>query len=710
MPSRKKRTLHSPKEKDWKKIPLQINLVEQVLFFFFLSLVLLSPYYRGLYFRLERYPLLLAIACGGVALGILRAASHKTLEVPKRIFLPLFFFVLLYGVNVPFSAHHGLACEEFVNWGVYILLFLLVSSATVPTRQGIVFFIFGANAALMSFLGYFERFGWIPPNTGILGMSFFGMFVGGRLHSTLQYPNTASAYFGMAFLALLGSTLLNANTPKKRDTAVFLSFLVLSGLFFTYSRGGLLLFGLILILLFFFLPHRERVQLGAHLLAVLLVFFVLVPFLEQALKTGNSLSFFGILLAGASSSIAFRSLMKPLEEKVASWPGRKFLILVAAVFGLACGAFLLAVHLGILGRQAGRLLDISLRTRSVWERLIFYRDGLKLFARRPLSGLGGGGWEAMYFSVRSFPYLTRSTHNFYLQILIEGGILGILLLLYPVFLLFRSGMKALRGDSNSLLTGILAFILLFGFLHGFVDVDFNLGAYQLAIWFFAGLLLQSLKHQKGSLLPSLRIPPLPVVLVLFFFLVFCALYTTSERQSILGEYFANQGEWEKAQIFYQKALQHEPWNPDLHRVLSAVLRQRFLQEQQPVFRTESIKEGEYALRLAPYSPSSLEHLGVLYVEQGDFEKGLSFLKEAITQNPFELHIYLNFARACKAVGGYLFEKGDPSRALQYLRKGLQVEEWIQEAEKRSLEPLRWNKEEIFSVLADIKKLAENVTE
>jgi len=710
MPSRKKRTLRPSKAKELKKIPLEINLTEQVLFLLFLSMVLLSPYYRGLYFRLERYPFLLVIACGGIVLGILRVVSHKILEIPQRIFLPLFFFILLYGVNVFFSAHHGLACEEFVSWGIYILFFLLVSSGTAPIIWDIVFFLFGVNAALLSFLGYFERFGWIS-NTHILGMSLSGMFVGERLHSTFQYPNTASAYLGVVFLALLGSTFLNTSTPKRQNVAAFLSFLVLSGLFFTYSRGGLLLFGLILVLLFFFLPHRARVQLGAHLLAVLPVFLVLAPLLEQALKAGNPLPFFGILLAGASSSIASRSLMKPLEEKMVLWPGGRFLILVVAVFGLACGAFLLAVHLGILGRQAERLLDISLRTRNVWERLVFYRDGLKLFARRPLSGFGGGGWEAMYFSVRSFPYFTRSTHNFYLQILIEGGILGILLLLYPVFLLLRSGMKVLRGEgTNSLVTGILTFMLLFGFLHGFVDVDFNLGAYQLAIWFFAGLLLQSLKDRKGVSFSSLRISPLFMVLVLFVFLTFSALYTASERRSILGEYFANQGEWEKAQIFYQEALRYEPWNPDLHKALSAALRQRFLQERQPAFRIKSIEEGEYALRLAPQNPSLLEHLGVLYVERGDFEKGLSLLKEAITKNPFEVYVYLNFARVCKAIGEYFLEKGDSSQALQYLRKGLQAEEWIQEAEKRSLESPHWNKKEISSILADIRKLTESVTE
>ncbi|MGQ9623292.1 MAG: O-antigen ligase family protein [Candidatus Caldatribacteriaceae bacterium] len=711
MPSRKKRTLRPSKAKELKKIPLETNLAEQVLFFLFLSTVLLSPYYRGLYFRLERYPFLLVIACEGIILGILRVVSHKTLEIPRRIFLPLFFFILLYGANVFFSAHHGLACEEFVSWGIYILFFLLVSSVTAPITWDITFFLlFGANAALLSFLGYFERFGWIS-NTHILGMSLSGMFVGERLHSTFQYPNTASAYLGMAFLALLGSMFLNAGTPRRRNMAVFLSFLVLSGIFFTYSRGGLLLFGLILVLLFFFLPHRARVQLGAHFLAVLPMFFVLAPFLEQALKAGNPLPFFGILLAGASSSIAFRSLMKPFEEKIALWPGGRLLILVAVVFGLACGAFLLAVHLGILGRQAKRLLDISLRARSVSERLVFYRDGLKLFAQRPLSGLGGGGWEAMYFSVRSFPYFTRSTHNFYLQILIEGGILGILLLLYPVFLLFRSGMKALRGEgTNPLITGILTFILLFGFLHGLVDVDFNLGAYQLAIWFFAGLLLQSLKDRKEFSFSSLRIPPLFIALVSLVFLTFSALYTASERQSILGEYFMNQGEWEKAQIFYQEALRYEPWNPDLHKALSTVLRQRFLQGWQPAFRVKSIEEGEYALRLAPHNPSLLGHLGVLYVERGDFEKGLSLLKEAITKNPFEAHVYLNFARVCKAIGEYFLEKGDSSQALQYLKKGLQVEGWIQEAEKCSLEPLHWDKKEISSVLADIRKLTESATE
>jgi len=693
------------KTKKAQQAPSLLPFLENVVFWFLFALVLLAPYYRGLYFRLERYPFFLFICGAGLFLSLVRLYFRTPFVLPKGLTLVFALFVLLYGVNVFFAADRGLSYQEFVNWGVYCLFFLLVASLKTPLPRA-VFLLFGGNAVLIALLGLFQAFGWIPPYTYILGMPLQGMFEGGRLHATFQYPNTASAYLGAGYLALLGVTLEERKTEGLNFLASFLAFLALAGTFFTYSRGGLLLLALVLLFLLFFFPQKLRAGLFSGILATVLPFVILLPFLERFLRALQPLPFWGILLVGAFASASFRGLLEPLERRLKEWPEQKFLTFIGVLFAAVASLFALAVHFGLVGGGATRLLDVSLRTRNVWERLIFYRDGLKIFALRPFSGWGGGGWEALYFSVRSFPYFTRSTHNFYLQVLIEGGLVGITLLVLLLFFLFRASSGAFR-QSPTPWVGMLAGILAFGFLHGFVDVDFNLGAYQLGVWFLAGCLVQNfLEERKKRVVLS---PLLPGMVCLLFF-VLSFLLIPSEHLKTLGDSFAQDKKWDEAVSFLKGASRFEPWNPEIRYALSQALRQKFLLKRQEALRQWAIEEGEKALRLAPRNAAILEHVGILYAERGDFDRALPLLKKAVESNPFELSHYLNLAWVCHYAGKYFLEKGEREKAIVFLKEGVAVEELLRKAEGRSLAPLKWDTGEVKQLIEEMKTLKKEASE
>ncbi len=688
-----------------KALPQKPDLLEGMLFWALFAVVLLAPYYRGLYFRLERYPFFLIICSVGVLSGVFRAVRHRPITIPLPL-LPLVLFVLLYGCNVFFAAHHGLAHEEFTNWGVYVLFLVLLSSTDPSLSPGVIFLLLGANSVILAFLGLAQAFQGLFLNRVFLGMSLFEMFVGGRLHATFQYPNTASAYFGMGFLALLGVTLFPEEKPWKKNFALCLAFLVLGGLFFTYSRGGLLVTVLVLLLFLFLLPQKARAGLFVDLVAVIPVFFALSPLLERFLTLGRPLPFFGLFSAGAAFAFALRNTLIPLETWMASLERKRFALIVGVLLGTLSVLFFATVRIGLLGQSARRLLEVSLKARNVWERLIFYRDGLRLFFERPLNGWGGGGWEALYFSVRSFPYFTRSTHNFYLQLLLEGGLLGISLFGAFLALLFRSLTPKLREPSP--LPGILLSLLALAFLHGFVDVDFNLGAYHLTVWFFVALALK-LSAPQGKV-SSLRIPPLLLSSTCAFFFLLSALYICAEGQRTIGEYAAGKGDWKGAVAAYEHALRYTPWDPDLHKALSTALREMFLKTRETSLRKRSIEEAEKALRLAPKSASILEYLGVLHAERGAFEEAFRFFERAVNENPLELHIYLNIAKVAQAAGEYLLERGEKEKAIGYLKKGLEVEALLERAVSRSLEPPRWDTREITQILEDIRELLRRAEE
>lgn len=71
------------------------------------------------------------------------------------------------------------------------------------------------------------------------------------------------------------------------------------------------------------------------------------------------------------------------------------------------------------------------RIQGLWanqnfiQRLVFFRDGLKLWQASPLIGWGVGGVEGQLTSVQSFYYESKYIHNQFIQIMDEAGVLGL---------------------------------------------------------------------------------------------------------------------------------------------------------------------------------------------------------------------------------------------------------------------------------------------
>lgn len=73
---------------------------------------------------------------------------------------------------------------------------------------------------------------------------------------------------------------------------------------------------------------------------------------------------------------------------------------------------------------------IANRLQGLWanqnavQRFAFFEDGLKLFRKSPIIGLGMGVYEDGVHGVQSFYYNTRYAHNHYIQSLVDTGIIG----------------------------------------------------------------------------------------------------------------------------------------------------------------------------------------------------------------------------------------------------------------------------------------------
>jgi len=152
-------------------------------------------------------------------------------------------------------------------------------------------------------------------------------------------------------------------------------------------------------------------------------------------------------------------------------------IIVIAVF-LACVAGLL-IWLGG-GELAKRVASIHKEAQSEVSggtRLAIDRDALTMFLRKPALGWGLSTFPEVYPQFRSFytNFFVNEAHNDYLQLLVEMGALGFIVMLWLVFVVYRAALRKLTNWPNDT-NALLAMVALLGVTGILVHsaVDFNL--------------------------------------------------------------------------------------------------------------------------------------------------------------------------------------------------------------------------------------------
>ena len=120
-----------------------------------------------------------------------------------------------------------------------------------------------------------------------------------------------------------------------------------------------------------------------------------------------------------------------------------------------------------------------LANQNAIQRTVFFEDGMKLFKRSPIIGLGMGAYENAVVSVQEFFYETKYAHNHYIQSLVEVGIIGLVLF---VGVLGTSAVAVIQTrrkpeEQSNPLTAALGGALVFMAGHAAVEVVFSMYCY-----------------------------------------------------------------------------------------------------------------------------------------------------------------------------------------------------------------------------------------
>lgn len=152
-------------------------------------------------------------------------------------------------------------------------------------------------------------------------------------------------------------------------------------------------------------------------------------------------------------------------------------------------------------RIASRIEDIS-AARSSIERSIFYKDALNVIKENLPLGAGGWAWSLLYFKHQSYWYVTAQAHSYFLQVAIECGIIGFVVLVFlliSIVAMFIMGrrLNIYRDETESILQASVFTAIIALFLHSTIDFNLSLASVSLLLWGLIAVFNSYFKYEKG---------------------------------------------------------------------------------------------------------------------------------------------------------------------------------------------------------------------
>ncbi len=240
----------------------------------------------------------------------------------------------------------------------------------------------------------------------------------------------------------------------------------------------------------------------------------------------------------------------------------------------------------------------------------YYEQAWSAFKNRPI--LGFGSYNFNFVSLRyseNLDYLTSTSHNIFLDILVENGIIGFLSFICLVILIVYSARHTLhKKDFDNIPYVICFFLLLF---------LFQLNFYSRFYFFFILMFIFTALFYKEKILIKEKIIFLCASSILIIICI--GLYASQVVYS-----YGN----------YGQALTIYPLNNEAYRKRIELLSKQ-----------NEDNEANYIIRkyisLNSENPSALSFIGSLYLERQEFKIASQYLEKAMVLAPHEPDIIIN---------------------------------------------------------------------
>lgn len=396
-------------------------------------------------FEMPKYSAVQFILLLGTFLLICRKAFYERalalVKTSVQVYPAVFLFVCLFSFLFSPDAYNS--CYDFYKLAICVLVYFFFVNAVPENRIQTILQVAVFSAGIVALIGVLQFYGYdysqlCPPGTPVI--------------STLANQNFLSEYI----IAMIPVALVMVLRKE-------------SGRYFRYAYGAVLV---LMIMCLFFTKTR-----------------------------GTFIGFIG-------SGILFVIIMvKKFRIKAVKWA-------VIAVVAVVIGVVVFSVP-NPLNKSTSSLLDryktiLDFEQSDVKYRLFLWKNVGMMLKDRPLFGLGIGGIQYNYpyyqaVTRRGFDFgktsvLENRSHNEFLQITAETGIIGAGVFLLMIFIIFRAGLKIINKSAESspddfwIVTACLCGITAVLF-HALFSFPFHLIVTMTMFWMFVGIIdLKSVKY------------------------------------------------------------------------------------------------------------------------------------------------------------------------------------------------------------------------
>ncbi|MDT3428102.1 hypothetical protein J2Z22_003692 [Paenibacillus forsythiae] len=635
--------------------------------------------------------------------------DQRDLLAVAVLLLPLTYFLSLFVAASHYMAMNMLLIQSMYAAVFIVSLYLLrqkqvnviIQNAVLTVAYLIVWF------GLLNWLGAWNvaggLVGWFS-NTVRNGKYLDAVMTdanGLRLTSIFQYANTYAAFL-MAFLFVAIFALVRSKKGVGALVNGFMLVPIIVSLLLTLSRGGLVMLPVVFVLLLLFLKPSRQILWIIHLIIAGIASLAvtspittigqhlsLVPDAAAAVKGWAYL-----LIASAVTAVlcwAVQRFAAPkLETGLEGWTGRRFTNLwlpIGATALVALAAFLL---IGTGARSIlpdnieTRLENINFQQHSVLERFTFYKDALKVAKDYPILGAGGGGWAALYEKYQNNPYTSRQAHNFFLQYLIEVGILGFIVFMGFILFVFY---KYIRGyikqkDSDDYGNGFFFLIIALSILLHSV-LDFNLSYAFMGLLVFIGLAgmaaamdakpLAVRWNSSGIRFGYIALACAGTLAILFVSLRYIGSANAAEDAKIIAQ---RSQSYEEIKAPLVKALKNRPSHPESVLLLAAMDNQVYSQNKNEQFAAESLSVLTRALKDEPNNKLLLKQLIALYDLQGKQDEAYAVYRDNADKFNWDIEWYEPLITRAADLGNQAYLQKDSAKERQYFDTGLDAYEHV----------------------------------
>lgn len=445
-------------------------------------------------------------------------------------------FAVWTGVSLDWSTAPDLTWAQLNRWVAYALATLVafVVGSSLPRaleRTALAYLAIATAVALYALAGK------AIPEVSIAGLfDFDHTAYFSRLREPLAYWNALSLFCVLGVPPAVRAAADADRGVRTRAAAGAAGAVLLTTIALSYSRGGFVVLGVALAILFAVGPGRARLAAAAGAAFAGALPAVIAGFASDDLtgdgvpaaqRADDGLVFLAALVAGIAIAIGLVWLIARAGDRLSLGPrarrrARRGLIgagilaavMVLAVIGLSRGAVVTAGWESFTDvkydkqNDPARILQTNSGNRWVW-----WNEAAGAWWDAPVAGHGAGSFPLLHRRYRSDELEVRQPHSVPLQLLAETGLVGAGLALGGIGLLAFAALGRIRGGRRALNDGVpagreqrfglaLAAAAAASLVHLWFDWDTDIPGVALPLFVFLGVLAA-----RPPGMPGVELPP-----------------------------------------------------------------------------------------------------------------------------------------------------------------------------------------------------------